>query len=166
MHAQSAKKFLLISWGVFQTQSNIKIAQLTFTCSTPTIETLERGLRSGVFIVNFEHISPFSSVTIANFEQINVSWENFLRNQRYSVVKHFRKRLHLSTFAYQTKLYFRYSLNYLQQLVLQNTRFRPCPFHCSLLPTYVTARFSPALKWFKDNWKWSFLWNLWPFFTK
>ena len=74
-----------------------------------------------------------------------------MRNQRYSVVKHFRKRLHLSTFGYQTKLYFRYSLNYLQQLVLQNTRFRPCPFHCSLLPTYLTARFSPALKWFKKT---------------
>ena len=30
--------------------------------------------RSGVFIVNFKHISLFSSVSIANFEQVNVSW--------------------------------------------------------------------------------------------
>ena len=32
-----------------------------------------------------------------------------------------------------------------------NTRFWPCPYHCSLLPTYLTARFSPALKWFKKT---------------
>ena len=28
--------------------------------------------RSGVFIVNFEHISLFSSVSIVDFEQVNV----------------------------------------------------------------------------------------------
>ena len=36
-------------------------SQLPFTCSTSTIETLEKGVkfvhRSGVFIDNFEHIS-------------------------------------------------------------------------------------------------------------
>ena len=33
-------------------------------------------LRSGVFIVNFEHVStPCSSVSIVNFEQVNVGWE-------------------------------------------------------------------------------------------
>ena len=31
--------------------------------------------RSGVFIVNFEHIlTPFSSVSIVYFEQVNVGW--------------------------------------------------------------------------------------------
>ena len=30
--------------------------------------------RSGVFIVNFEHISPFSSVSVVNFEQVNDCW--------------------------------------------------------------------------------------------
>ena len=32
--------------------------------------------RSGVFIVNFEHIShpPCSSVSIVNFEQVNAGW--------------------------------------------------------------------------------------------
>ena len=36
-------------------------------------KTLERrlGRRPGVFIVNFEYISLFSSVSIANFEQLN-----------------------------------------------------------------------------------------------
>ena len=32
-------------------------SQQAFTCSKLTIETLEQGCRSGVFIVNFEHIS-------------------------------------------------------------------------------------------------------------
>ena len=36
------------------------------------------GCRSGVFIVNFENISqhftPFSSFSIIDFEQVNVSW--------------------------------------------------------------------------------------------
>ena len=36
------------------------LTQLTFTCSELTIETLEKGVfRSGVFIVNCEHISHF-----------------------------------------------------------------------------------------------------------
>ena len=54
--------------------------QLTFTCSKSTIETLEKSMkyvrsRSGVFIVNFVHIfTPFSNVSIVNFEQVNVSW--------------------------------------------------------------------------------------------
>ena len=29
---------------------------------------------SGVFIVNFEHVSHLSSVSIVDFEQVNVSW--------------------------------------------------------------------------------------------
>ena len=32
------------------------------------------GRRSGVFIINFEHISPCSSVPIVNFEQVNADW--------------------------------------------------------------------------------------------
>ena len=45
-------------------------------CSKLTMKTPERRhLRlSGVFIVNFEHI--FSSISIVNFEQVNVSWGN------------------------------------------------------------------------------------------
>ena len=57
--------------------------QLTFTCSKSTIETLEKKWeicskltiktwrRSGVFVINFEHISHLFSV---DFEQANVSW--------------------------------------------------------------------------------------------
>ena len=40
-------------------------------CSELTINTPER--RSGVFIVNFEHISNLFLVFI-NFEQVNASW--------------------------------------------------------------------------------------------
>ena len=32
------------------------------------------GRRCSVYIVNFEHISLFSSVFIVDFEQVNVSW--------------------------------------------------------------------------------------------
>ena len=47
-------------------------------CSKLTIKTPERldCSRSGVFILNFEHIlKPFSSVSIVYFEQVNVSWD-------------------------------------------------------------------------------------------
>ena len=45
-------------------------------CSKLTIKTPERYpcRRSYVFIVNFELISPFSSVSIVDFEQVNVCW--------------------------------------------------------------------------------------------
>ena len=48
-------------------------------CSKLTIKTPERRqlLRSGVFIVNFEHISHLVfSVSIVNFEQLNAGWVN------------------------------------------------------------------------------------------
>ena len=45
--------------------------------NTRTTSTPERRHwhRSGVFIVNFEHISLFSSVSIVDFEQVNVRWD-------------------------------------------------------------------------------------------
>ena len=45
-------------------------------CPKLTIKTPERHhwRRSGVFIVNFEHISLFSSVFIVDFEQVNAGW--------------------------------------------------------------------------------------------
>ena len=47
-------------------------------CSRLTIKTPERRhwhrwRRSGVFIVNYEHITC-SSVSIVNFEQVNADW--------------------------------------------------------------------------------------------
>ena len=44
------------------------------TCSKLTIKTTEgrHWRRSGAFIVNFEHISHLSLVSIAEFEQVNV----------------------------------------------------------------------------------------------
>ena len=56
----------------------MQITQPAITCSKLTIKTAERchQLRSGVFIVNFEHIfTPCSSVFIVNFEQVNAGWE-------------------------------------------------------------------------------------------
>ena len=46
-------------------------------CSKLTIKTPARrqSRRSGVFIVNLEHNSHLSSVSIVEFEQINISWE-------------------------------------------------------------------------------------------
>ena len=46
-------------------------------CSKLTIKTPQRrhSRRSGVFIVNFKHVSYlFCSVYIVDFEQVNVSW--------------------------------------------------------------------------------------------
>ena len=63
--------------------------QQTFTCSKSTIETFKKGVknvqniititerrhqrRSGIFIVNFEHISHLFLVFI--FEQVDVCWK-------------------------------------------------------------------------------------------
>ena len=48
-------------------------------CLDLTIKTPERRhwRRSGVFIVHFEH-TTFSSVSIVDFEEVNVSWVNYL----------------------------------------------------------------------------------------
>ena len=46
-------------------------------CSKLTVKTLDRHhrRRSSDFVVNFEHISHlFSSVSIVDFEQVNISW--------------------------------------------------------------------------------------------
>ena len=51
------------------------IDQPTVTCSKLTIETLEQGRHSGVFIVNFEHFTSCSSVSVVNFEHVIAGWE-------------------------------------------------------------------------------------------
>ena len=57
---------------------------MAITCSKLTIETLEQWWRqwrcSGVFIVNFGHISH---VSIANFEQVNTGWDVYLINKNF-----------------------------------------------------------------------------------
>ena len=66
--------------------SKIEQEQKTFTqpaitSSKLTIKTPERRqlCRSGVFIVNFENISHLvSSVSIVNFEKVNVGWGDLL----------------------------------------------------------------------------------------
>ena len=49
-------------------------------CLKLTIKTLEwrQWHCSGVFIVNFEHISLFSSVFIVDFEKVNLNWDDGL----------------------------------------------------------------------------------------
>ena len=68
--------------------TRISAAHPAFTCSKLSIETLEQGVkcmfkvnnkdtsRSGIFIVNFEHIShlPCFSVSIVNFEHVIAGW--------------------------------------------------------------------------------------------
>ena len=53
-------------------------SHITFTYSKSTIEKLVKssdGRRSGVFIVNFQHISHFlSSFSVVDFEQVIVRW--------------------------------------------------------------------------------------------
>ena len=48
-------------------------------CSKLAIKKPERRhwLRSSVFIVNSEHFTPCSNVSIVNFEQVNVGWAIF-----------------------------------------------------------------------------------------
>ena len=61
-------------------------SQLAITRSKLTIGTLEQAVkyvqssrrqcrRSGVFIVNFEHISHLVLVSVVNFEQVNAGWD-------------------------------------------------------------------------------------------
>ena len=47
------------------------LTQLTFACSKSTIETLEKG-------VKYAYFTPFSSLSIAEFERENVNWKLFL----------------------------------------------------------------------------------------
>ena len=55
---------------------HIHNSQSAFTFSKLTIKTPERRhwRRSNVFIVNFEHISQCSRVSIVNSEQVNADW--------------------------------------------------------------------------------------------
>ena len=53
-------------------------------CSKLTIKTPEsrqcgRGVVLVFFIVNFQHITPFSSVSFVDFEQVNFSWVGYSR---------------------------------------------------------------------------------------
>ena len=59
-------------------------SQPAITCSKLTIETLF-WRRSGVFIINFEHIlhPPCSSVFFVNFEQVNASWNGWPAEVRW-----------------------------------------------------------------------------------
>ena len=61
-------------------------------CSKLTIKTSERRQwrRSGVFIVNFEHISPCSSISIVNFEHIFAGWEDlFVCSGAFKLIQNF-----------------------------------------------------------------------------
>ena len=51
------------------------LTQLTFTCSKSTIETLEKGAKY-VNCQLWTYIAPSSSVSIVDFKEVNVSWED------------------------------------------------------------------------------------------
>ena len=59
-------------------------------CSKLTIKTPERcyWCRSDIFIVNFEHFTPCSSVSIVNIEHVIAGWQcafKILRTTRYLI---------------------------------------------------------------------------------
>ena len=61
-------------------------------CSKLTIKTSERRhwRRSGVFIVNFEHISPCSSISVVNFENIFAGREDlFVCSGAFKLIQNF-----------------------------------------------------------------------------
>ena len=61
-------------------------------CSKLTIKTSERRhwRRSGVFIVNFEHISPCSNISIVNFENIFAGREDlFVCSGAFKLIQNF-----------------------------------------------------------------------------
>ena len=74
--------------------------QLTFTCSTSTIETMENV----VFIFNFEHI--LHHLSIAEFEQVNVNWVLF----NYKIIVQLVIRIYFSKIKSSTFPIFPYVL--------------------------------------------------------
>ena len=51
---------------------NIFVGWISITLDVIPANTRHRARG---FIVTFNHISPFSTISTANFEQVNVSWE-------------------------------------------------------------------------------------------
>ena len=64
-------KFEIPRWR----ELNWAITQLTFTCSKSTIETIEKGVKHVQSYQLTLYFTSFSSVSIADFEQTNISWE-------------------------------------------------------------------------------------------
>ena len=50
-----------------------------FKVNNKDTRTTSERRRSGVFIVNVEHISQYFSISIVNFEQVNVRWVSCVR---------------------------------------------------------------------------------------
>ena len=60
------------------------ITQLTYTCSKSTIETIEiHGVILVFLLLTLKIFHTFSSVTIVDFEQINVNWVVSFSRQRF-----------------------------------------------------------------------------------
>ena len=63
----------------FRCQRQIVSTQLTFSCSKSTIKTLEKVVKyvqnSKTPIQLWAYFTPFSSVSIVDFEQVSASWE-------------------------------------------------------------------------------------------
>ena len=61
---------------VFSSLRQNRKTQLILTCSKLTIETMEKGVKyvQSLNKNTREYFTPFSSVFIVDFEQVNVSW--------------------------------------------------------------------------------------------
>ena len=82
----------ILSWCLLL----IKVSQETFTCSNSTIETLPNMLKVSnkntrttfrtsfccLYCLLWRYLVPFSTLSIVNFEQVNVCWD---RNRRVSI---------------------------------------------------------------------------------
>ena len=56
--------------------TSIESPQLTFTCSQPTVETLEKSVKHVSLLQTLKISTPFVNVSIVEFEQVNISWVN------------------------------------------------------------------------------------------
>ena len=61
-----------------------EITHLIFTCSNSIIETLEKGVKWNVIdvvlIFSLLTLNTFSSVSVVDFEQVNISWDSISVN--------------------------------------------------------------------------------------
>ena len=69
-------------------------------CSKLTVKIQQRHQRrSGVFIINFEHILHLFRASIVDFEQVNVSWDGTHHSLVMNVSSHMALRKQMSSYS-------------------------------------------------------------------
>ena len=93
------------------------------------IKTTERhhGRRSGVFIVNFEHVSFFPTVSVVDFEQISVYWVDFYTANKPNNLYHQIRLTECNIYVSKTKFlvqlaWFAFCLVWLPGNILNDTQ--------------------------------------------